>query len=1630
MKFRSLVFLFLTTRVLCCGETALQQQDQSQQVQSLQADYQKLSAMLNPAPIFVPHSSFWKFVMAPERPDQLQKQVRDLAEAAAQQHAIRLQARAMILHAQIPTTEQPAALHELRAARQMLQAISDYEGAALSELGEAYREYRAGDELSGRAHVYKALLFFSRQHSLDGQLKGLSLSHLLVMPEIQPSDLLSSDTDNSAAAAELFAILSRQANGGETEVQKALLSSDWQKQHSEVGGSATKVDDSWIMLFDAYEQYQRGQTEEAARLWGRAAQSHDSDPLLRGLSWLGLAQIGADKIKKNPEAGRKDAGGVHDALAKARQAFTSARRTGGIAQADLLGSQLDFLIHHEKDARERLQHARKLFEEMDFQPGILETELISAEGENIAGNSAGSLASLNAARKRLGTVASGAGLHGQLLRVPLDDVHHLADFCSRNSELPIEQHLSAAYACYAWASRTEDPLLKIVALRDLSNALIQGGYLNDYLYYATEKEELLQRYMQRVPLALRLQKAALLEYDFLQNSKLIESKMESFTAFNAPLLIDVYLAASKAMRPAASDLLHEDMNKEDAAFEQAAAQLRKLANECETRRQAFLAAISGDPNQAVRALGRFIASLRALFDYLDRAASQAAGHSYDETITQTISSLDKQNVRIEAGMHVLLVAFVPAHTKIEMLQESAYLDFVRDVLSAAIAGNEAIAIDAANNLASFYELYRDQMPISSEIMLPFSFLKEGGMGTLSEMEKPRIDSRKKALDQAMKQYNNIHNGFVINKVIQQYAPSSSNIDPMTFDSGNLGDSDMLQKNFEHIKERESPDQTVVTTRKEGDTLVIAIEHSHSAWFQARADSEYVRVQPSQKTVDLQGNLAVLRSAQDPYLVPANPGLSEILNALNAANVEQLMYASLTGSSLQKAVQNASTFSHIIQSGQVALSMQARNDFLSQPGGRSASEWKTFIKGSPLSSKFTSLLAGIQLSATSDTPEAAVNPAQEISEFFGKLSKVVSSMSGDRGQDSVEEGADEDSDDADTNALREVGQIPELATLVQYPSLTFLILDDRANAKKIATALQARLRKKSSSRDSASIYLGDDVTIGQRVSILTNSALFHIAIGSYKEAQADLEEAVAATGEADPGEAFQFHYLLAMCAKRSNDPDEALKELGSAVEELAHLRSSLTTRSLALALQPVRQMIYEEYMALAMEKGDGKAMLAALYQYKKSTQIPPDGLLQNLAGSDVVAQVGEITLLYDLRSRGAIQGGPDAAWVLDLLASSFNKDKPEVDPDTVALSTLNNVANVLINQIQPVRLHPHLSHEDWKYNLKKNELAIVYFAGSRGLYALTVDDKGTRHLHYVTISAEALSQLCQKFRAQIVAHTDVSSTAAELYRITLGTITELEGKTRLKIWPDGPLQIIPFQALKSRPDAKYLVQSYVISYITGASGSTRPAGDVTGEMLLVGNPDGSLPAAEDEVNSISQLPGFKSVVLKQDATLQNLQRYINAADFVHFATHARANEVQPNFAFLQLAPYDRLYSIDLAGMRFAGKQVFLSACETKLGEYIPGEDIYGISDVFLTAGAGSVVATLWRVESGSSALFAERYYAAWQAEKDGAAAVAQVARDFIEGRAYLERNGEVITLKDPIYWAGFNRMEPWSSFVAQ
>jgi CHAT domain-containing protein len=258
----------------------------------------------------------------------------------------------------------------------------------------------------------------------------------------------------------------------------------------------------------------------------------------------------------------------------------------------------------------------------------------------------------------------------------------------------------------------------------------------------------------------------------------------------------------------------------------------------------------------------------------------------------------------------------------------------------------------------------------------------------------------------------------------------------------------------------------------------------------------------------------------------------------------------------------------------------------------------------------------------------------------------------------------------------------------------------------------------------------------------------------------------------------------------------------------------------------------------------------------------------------------------------------------------------------------------------------------------------------------------------------------------------------LYDLLFGDLPELARAQTLYVSPDGPLNFVPFPALRTN-SGRYLIQDHVISYVTGATAARGPA-PAGRRILVIGNPDGSLPAAEAEARAIASLPGFEPArpLLRSAATLENVRARLTETDFVHFATHAAANLRDVNFGYLQLANEDRVYSIDLGGLSFSGKHVFLSACETRLSQVQPGEDVYGIADAFLAAGASSVIGTLWRVEDESCALFAQHYYSLLANARSAPAALALAARDCIDGKLMLERGGQVERLDEPRFWAGF------------
>jgi CHAT domain-containing protein/tetratricopeptide (TPR) repeat protein len=264
----------------------------------------------------------------------------------------------------------------------------------------------------------------------------------------------------------------------------------------------------------------------------------------------------------------------------------------------------------------------------------------------------------------------------------------------------------------------------------------------------------------------------------------------------------------------------------------------------------------------------------------------------------------------------------------------------------------------------------------------------------------------------------------------------------------------------------------------------------------------------------------------------------------------------------------------------------------------------------------------------------------------------------------------------------------------------------------------------------------------------------------------------------------------------------------------------------------------------------------------------------------------------------------------------------------------------------------------------------------------------------------------------------------LYEALIAPARLPPGVRRLVVVPHGVLGYLPFGALRNAASGRYLAESYSVLYLPAAGAlpelRRRGAGQATWGRPVVFAPfPDQLPATVSEADALHRSVHAVARV-GRGATEAQFRRALTETGAVHVATHGVLNAHNPFFSRIEFVsrsvadPADdgRLEVHELLDLKIASPLVFLSGCETGLGtvgstDFARGEDFATLAQAFLYAGAGNVVATLWRVEDEGAAVFAERFYAhLGQVPPPEALAVAQ--RDLIRGSRY----------SSPFYWAAY------------
>lgn len=271
----------------------------------------------------------------------------------------------------------------------------------------------------------------------------------------------------------------------------------------------------------------------------------------------------------------------------------------------------------------------------------------------------------------------------------------------------------------------------------------------------------------------------------------------------------------------------------------------------------------------------------------------------------------------------------------------------------------------------------------------------------------------------------------------------------------------------------------------------------------------------------------------------------------------------------------------------------------------------------------------------------------------------------------------------------------------------------------------------------------------------------------------------------------------------------------------------------------------------------------------------------------------------------------------------------------------------------------------------------------------------------------------------------------LYDLLIAPIeSELEPVQTIAFIPNQLLFYLPMQALaKKRTDGelRYLIEDKQIVYLTAADvmNVVQPVDNEKSPngMVAFGNPTGAnLPAAEAEVRAIAQVFPATEVLSGGEVTkvALNAEQRLNKR-IVHFATHGILNATTPAESYIQLAKaatldQEHLTVGEVWDLPFKKVTlVTLSACESALGDKEPdGGEITTLAEAFSSAGATTVLASLWSVGDESTKELMVEFYRQLAAGQSKAAAL---------------QSAEIKLLKNPkfsrpLYWAPFVLMGDW------
>jgi len=217
-------------------------------------------------------------------------------------------------------------------------------------------------------------------------------------------------------------------------------------------------------------------------------------------------------------------------------------------------------------------------------------------------------------------------------------------------------------------------------------------------------------------------------------------------------------------------------------------------------------------------------------------------------------------------------------------------------------------------------------------------------------------------------------------------------------------------------------------------------------------------------------------------------------------------------------------------------------------------------------------------------------------------------------------------------------------------------------------------------------------------------------------------------------------------------------------------------------------------------------------------------------------------------------------------------------------------------------------------------------------------------------------------------------------------SQIGDATTLVFVPDALTSRIPFRALLD-PDGRYLLQQHIVVTAPSAAAfvaisqrrrdAHRPASAL---LLAASSAAGDMEAlawVNEEAQRIEKVYP-SSVRVSEDADqFEELRGRGAAADVIHFGGHAVGDDrgLEPASIVLRQAGRERRVGVgEIARLQLRPSTiVVIAGCATSRGEQRAAEGVISVAHGFLSAGASSVISTLWPIGDGDAAVFFPRLH---------------------------------------------------------